>query len=137
MAVILPHDILHLICAELGHRRDFNSLFNITVSSKQLAQSALPSLYRCVYGPGRAYSSTDGKNRIHNASPVVDGGSDEINATRLRVVQKWSRLWQTLLLSSIDKTLFPYSQYIRVLNLRDLSNLFDDRYFNLRELFDK
>lgn len=47
MAVTLPHDILHLICVELGHQRDFNSLFYIAVSSKQLAQSAVPNLYRC------------------------------------------------------------------------------------------
>lgn len=32
-------------------------------------------------------------------------------------------LWRTIILSSLGKTLYPYSQYIRTLNLRDLEEL--------------
>jgi hypothetical protein len=53
MAVTLPNEILHLICVELVHQHDFNSLFNVALSSKQLAQSALPNLYRWVNNPQR------------------------------------------------------------------------------------
>ena len=36
------------------------------------------------------------------------------------VVQKWSILWRTIILSGLNKTLFPYCKYIKVLDLDDL-----------------
>lgn len=36
---------------------------------------------------------------------------------------KCARLWRTIVLSSLGKTLYPYSRYIRTLNLRDLEKL--------------
>lgn len=35
----------------------------------------------------------------------------------------WANLWRTILLSSLGKTLYPYSQYIRTLNLKHLTTL--------------
>lgn len=40
-----------------------------------------------------------------------------------RDVEKWVHLWRTIILSSLGKTLYPYSQYLRKLNLRDLELL--------------
>lgn len=38
-------EIWHLICSQLWHQRDFNTLFNCACSWKQLASIALPILY--------------------------------------------------------------------------------------------
>jgi len=49
MAPSLPDDILHLICIQLWHQRDFNTLYSCARSSKQLAIPALANIYRWVY----------------------------------------------------------------------------------------
>lgn len=46
MVISLPVDVLHLICEQLWHQRDFNTLFNCALSSRQLAIPALANLYR-------------------------------------------------------------------------------------------
>lgn len=48
MTPALPDDILHLICIQLWHQRDFNTLFNCALSCKRLAEPAVANLYRCV-----------------------------------------------------------------------------------------
>jgi hypothetical protein len=34
-------------------------------------------------------------------------------------------MWRTIILSSMGKTLFPYSKYIRTLRVQDLEDLLD------------
>jgi hypothetical protein len=46
MKVAVPEDILHMICVELGHQKDFNTLFSCALASKAFAPSALQCLYR-------------------------------------------------------------------------------------------
>lgn len=46
MITELPDDILHVLCTELSHRQDFDTLFNCAVTSKRFAIPALTSLYR-------------------------------------------------------------------------------------------
>ena len=48
-------------------------------------------------------------------------------------IYTWKRagLWRTIILSSLGKTLYPYSQYLRTLNLQDMKNLFDDHRFEI------
>lgn len=46
MVVTLPPDVLVLICEELGHRQDFQTLFYCALASKSLVSSALSWLYR-------------------------------------------------------------------------------------------
>ena len=41
-------------------------------------------------------------------------------------------LWRTMILASLDQTLFPYSKYIRTLNLHDLEVLFQDAKFRTK-----
>ena len=77
---------------------------------------------------------------MHNAAPVTNGGSDEVEVARQsrpgenngqqnQVVSKWADLWRTMILSSLGMTLYPYCRYIRVLELRDLKELLYDPKF--------
>ncbi|MCJ1267194.1 hypothetical protein MMC22_007079 [Lobaria immixta] len=43
-----------------------------------------------------------------------------------RIFKKWATLWRSIILSSLSKTLYPYSQYIRTLDLGDLMQLIRD-----------
>ncbi|KAJ9663584.1 hypothetical protein H2201_005545 [Coniosporium apollinis] len=66
----------------------------------------------------------------YHVSPVKGGGSEAIALSQQElVVQKWSILWRSIIASSLEETLFPYCKYIRVLDLRDLSNLLEDDKF--------
>ncbi|MCJ1263484.1 hypothetical protein MMC22_003354 [Lobaria immixta] len=87
---------------------------------------------------------------VGNLAPVADCDSDEgvpardkcgrmeYHVTRLaqekhtrgkklsrreQYIKEWASLWRTIILSSLGKTLYPYSQYIRTLNLRNLEQL--------------
>lgn len=53
------------------------------------------------------------------------------NQERIRI--KWAALWRSILLSSLEKTLFPYSQFIRVLRLEDLQELLQG-VFNVKRV---
>ena len=67
---------------------------------------------------------------MHDVAPVTSGGSDEVDASQKeQLTIQWAGLWKALMLSSIDKTLFPYSKYVRRLNLQDLEALLEDRTF--------
>ena len=133
MASFLPDDILYMICTELWHFRDFNTLFNCACSGKQLALSALANLYRywCCY-LNYFDKFTERVSSMHDVAPVTNGGSDEVeisNQDKERIFMKWARLWRTIILSSLGKTFYPYSRYIRTLNLRDLEELLQDSKF--------
>lgn len=82
---------------------------------------------------------------MHDVAPVTNGGSDEestgvdkvgrmryrTKATQEKVLMmKWACLWRSIVLSSLGQTLYPYSQYIRTLNLQDLMELFEDHKFS-------
>lgn len=45
------------------------------------------------------------------------------------MVQRWSILWRTIILSALGQTFYPYSKHLRVLDLRDLAQLLDDDKF--------
>ncbi|KAF2473334.1 uncharacterized protein BDR25DRAFT_218390, partial [Lindgomyces ingoldianus] len=114
MTPTLPDDILHLLCEELAHQENFDTLFSCACSSKGLATPALTNLYRS-----------------HHLAPVRGGGEDEAVPlpTKQLMVQKWSILWRSLIASSLDTTLFPYCRYIKVLDFRDLEYLLEDDQF--------
>ncbi|KAF2457816.1 hypothetical protein BDY21DRAFT_275553, partial [Lineolata rhizophorae] len=110
---VLPDDILHLICAELSGRRDFDTLFNCSVACKNLAVPALTHLYR-----------------FHHDAPLKDMEPLAIAQQEL-IVQKWSIMWRSIILSSLpgEKTMYPYSRYLRVLDMRDLKYLLEEDKF--------
>lgn len=46
MTLLLPDDILYMICAALGESREFDTLYSCACSGKRLAIPALSNLYR-------------------------------------------------------------------------------------------
>lgn len=110
----LPDDILHLLCEELVDQRDFGTLFNCCCASKSLAVPALAGLYR-----GQDLSLIKARDSDLNAS----------FAEQELIVQRWSIQWRSIILSALDKTLLPYCQYLRVLDLGDLEMLFEEVRF--------
>lgn len=84
---------------------------------------------------------------MHDVAPVTNGGRDENtlahnkmgrmnHAMRMsqeqRVFKKWAGLWRTIILSSLGKTLYPYCQNLRTLNLYDLEKLITNDLFKDR-----
>jgi len=113
---ILPPDLLHLLCAELANPQDpdFSTLFQCAVSSRYFATAgALSNLYK-----------------ISNLSSVTGGDYEGYNsADQELLVQKWSILWKSIILSTLDSTMYPYCRYLRVLDLRDLGFFLDHDMF--------
>lgn len=78
---------------------------------------------------------------MQNVAPVTNGGTDEdqISAPESTwqakerrqqdIVSKWAGLWRTMILASLGKTHFPYSRYIRTLDLQNLEELFMEAKF--------
>lgn len=78
---------------------------------------------------------------MQDVAPVTNGGSDEDQISALEstwqakerrhqdIVSKWAGLWRTMILASLGKTLFPYSRFIRTLDLQDLGELLQEAKF--------
>ncbi|KAL9007645.1 MAG: hypothetical protein Q9180_009605, partial [Flavoplaca navasiana] len=81
---------------------------------------------------------------MHDVSPVTNRGSSDVDISlqeRAKVTYKarlnqeevmtmrWAQLWRTIIMSALGKTLFPYTRYIRTLNLEDLEALLEDTKF--------
>lgn len=76
---------------------------------------------------------------MQDVAPVTNGGSDEDQISALEsawqagrhqdIVLKWAGLWRTMILASLGKTLFPYSRFIRTLDLQDLGELLQEARF--------
>ena len=84
---------------------------------------------------------------MHDVSPVTYRGSSDVDISaqdRAKITNKarlnqeevrtmrWAQLWRTIITSALGKTLFPYSRYIRTLNLEDLEELLQDSKFKNR-----
>ncbi|KAI9755633.1 MAG: ATP-dependent RNA helicase dbp2 [Chaenotheca gracillima] len=67
---------------------------------------------------------------MHNDAPVTNGGGDTTEtAQQAQTVRKWASLWRSLILSSMGEALYPYSHFVRKLNLQDLRYLFEEPRF--------
>lgn len=70
---------------------------------------------------------------MHEKSPITTGaGGDDIEHSvrgEGKRVAKWARMWRSIILSSLGKTLFPYAQFIRNLRLGDLQELLEEGKF--------
>ncbi|KAI1393344.1 uncharacterized protein F4822DRAFT_423815 [Hypoxylon trugodes] len=108
---VLPLEIVLLICQELAARRDFNTLFYYSLTSPRITGIALQQIYS-----------------IHELSAASAG-----EATSLEL----SRLWRSIILSSVGKTLYPYCAYVRALSLGNLEECLQDvaRYKEVRDFF--
>lgn len=129
----LPDDLLYMICSQLWERRDFDTLYQCVCAGKQLAVPALTNLYRywsAISSLERFRMLLADISSMHDIAPVTSGGSDEVETSKKeQLTMQWAGLWRTIVLSSLDKTLFPYSRYVRRLNLQDLEELLQDRSF--------
>lgn len=144
MAALLPDDLLHMICHQLWEQRDFDTLYHCACAGKQLAVPALASIYRYIRGfPSYNHHNLVLKLRsMHDVAPVTSAYNDEIEMApqernsraayeegREQLFGKWASMWRSIILSSLGKTLFPYSKYVRTLSLQDLEYLLQDARF--------
>ena len=74
------------------------------------------------------------KNSMHDVAPITSARSDEIEEatqgksqqqSKYDILAKRTGMWRAIILSSLGKTLFPYSKFIRTLRLQDLEDLLD------------
>lgn len=83
--------------------------------------------------------NTNPLSSMYETAPITNRGRDEsLLIPAATLTRKWARLWTSIALSCIGGTLFPYSTYLRVLDLGDLIYLFDDAQFSgklLKEFF--
>lgn len=113
MTVDLPEDVLHIICQSFYYTRDISTLFNVAVSCRRLAALALATLYR-----------------MHDQSPFRDEEQDVHSAAlQEQQLQKWTIMWRSLIMSSLDETMFPYCRYLKALELRDFQNMIEEERF--------
>ena len=122
----LPDEILYMICTQLRHQRALNTLLNCACSGKELAEAALKNLYRyptCNLLKSRNHKLIESRARIHDVAIFVDGSFDRVTMDEQRRGKQCAGRWRTIILSSLGKTLYPYTQYIRTLDLRGLENL--------------
>ncbi|BCR88018.1 uncharacterized protein ACHE_40582S [Aspergillus chevalieri] len=121
MAPSLPAEVLYMILDQLRDERDYNTIYQFALCSKYFTEPALTILYQ-----------------LYDTAPVTGGGATEdeqIKARRTggsvedakrqqeRTIWKWAAMWRSVILSAIDQTYLPYCNYIRHLNLEDLSDL--------------
>ena len=79
---------------------------------------------------------------MHDVAPVTSTYNDEIEMApqertsraayekgQEQLMGKWASMWRSIILSSLGKTLFPYSRYVRTLSLQDLEHLLQDAKF--------
>lgn len=66
---------------------------------------------------------------MQHEAPVTGAGNDELEQSKERITVKWAIMWRSIILSSLGKTSFPYSQYIRTLRLQDLYELLSEGKF--------
>lgn len=69
-----------------------------------------------------ANGGTDDEIAAHDRLSGIND-RDAMSLSTERIVGRCAGLWLTITLSSLGKTLYSYSQYIRTLNLRELEEL--------------
>lgn len=64
---------------------------------------------------------------IHDVAPVTGNDENEQATSMSREERLMHRasMWRAIILSSMGKTLFPYSKYIRTLNVQGLEDLLE------------
>lgn len=143
MPTSLPDDVLYMICTQLWHQRDFDTLYHAALAGKQLAVPALANIYRYDTWYSFVKIADQSVDSMHDDSPVTNRGSSDVDVSALDrakpqrarmnpeefMTMRWAQLWRTLVLSAMDKTLFPYARHVRTLNLEDLEELLQDPKF--------
>ncbi|KAL4903596.1 hypothetical protein BDW74DRAFT_155798 [Aspergillus multicolor] len=132
MAVALPSEILFMVLDNLGEEKDYNSLYQCALASKHFTDHALAVLYR-IYdaSPLRGGGTEDEQLRAQARRTAFTVSKEEQNPT----LRKWSTLWRSIVLSTLDLTYLPYYSYIRYLDLDDLGNLLGTGFAVKDQLF--
>lgn len=116
---ILPDEIWSLICSELGQDREFAALFNVALTSRGLADSALRMMYR-YHELSPAFTYTDDDVRMRNGT-WQDGQ---------QYFKSWMLLWRSIIASTFESTTYkPYSKYLRILDFRNLAEMLESTRF--------
>ncbi|KAI0993457.1 hypothetical protein K3495_g14727 [Podosphaera aphanis] len=97
----LPLELLGLICDELGHQEDFETLFACALTGWVLSRTAVQKLYCNIH----FYT------HFHHFIHFV-----EKDAHLRRLIAKEVILWKSIILSTASKTAFPYYLFIRSLD---------------------
>lgn len=63
------------------------------------------------------------ESSMQDEAPVRYGVGKKCKLIQGTNFSRWTCRWRTILLSSLGKTMYPYSQYLRTLNLGDLEHL--------------
>ncbi|KAL4807115.1 hypothetical protein BDV18DRAFT_136925 [Aspergillus unguis] len=124
MAVSLPSEILFMVLDNLGDDKDYNSLYQCALASKNFTDHALAVLYR-IYdaSPLRGGGPEDEQLRFHPRRPAFSTTLTKDEQNQNPTLKKWITLWRSIVLSTLDLTYLPYYSYIRYLDLDDLGNL--------------
>lgn len=79
----------------------------------------------------RENGGRDDEIAVHDRLGRINNG-DAMRSSRERIIIKCAGLWRTITLSSLGKTFYPYSRFIRTLNLRELEELLGAPKFRAR-----
>lgn len=117
---VLPEEIVSLICAELGLSGDFGTLYNCARSAKQVADSALRTMYQ-----------------YHELSPAFNYTDDDVRqkdgsfADSLLYFRSWANLWRSIICSGLEPvpTYKPYCRYLRTLDFRNFKEMLESVHF--------
>jgi hypothetical protein len=74
-------------------------------------------------------SNADFDHSISHQAPVKSGNEALPLSEQTLLIQRWSIMWRTILLSCYGEAMYPYVRYLRVLDLRDLFYLLDEDKF--------
>lgn len=129
--IILPDEILSLICQELGKDKDFDTLYRCALSAKSLADPALRTMYQ-YHELSPAFIQSE------EADLQQKGGRPETYQEKVvqqeELFRNWTLLWRSIIASSfVDgraKTYKPYCRYLRILDFRNLKDMLDDLKFS-------
>ena len=127
-ALILPDEVLSMVCQELGSDRDFVSLYKCAQASKSLADSALRTMYQFHEQSPSFLQSDDFDPRLSKADFATKVADAE------QFFRRWTVLWRSIILSSLPEspTYKPYCRYLRMLDFRNLLSMIDDSRFQGR-----
>lgn len=63
---------------------------------------------------------------MHNVVLVNGGDMFDVNQQENRSWKSWVGVWRTIIRSSLNKTMYPYCNYLRNLNLGELEEILKD-----------
>ncbi|RMZ87543.1 hypothetical protein DV736_g5232, partial [Chaetothyriales sp. CBS 134916] len=121
---VLPDEVLSLVCQELGHDKDFATLYRCGQSAQALADPALRTLYQ-YHEQSQSFLQSD-------EMEIRRGGDLQTKAAEAaETYRRWTVLWRSIILSCLDGDLTykPYCRYLRMLDFRNLGAMLEDLKF--------